>query len=138
MDRYEEITLGDAKTTIAETIVGTKETAERAVSKSSLETAVDQATSLITGNSGGYVVLHDSDGDDKPDELLIMNTPSIDTATKVWRWNQAGLGYSSTGYSGTYGLAMTANGQIVADYVNTGTLNANVIKVSPAGCGRDQ
>ena len=128
LDRYEEITLGDAKTTIAETIVGTKETAERAVSKSSLETAVDQATSLITGNSGGYVVLHDSDGDDKPDELLIMNTPSIDTATKVWRWNQAGLGYSSTGYSGTYGLAMTANGQIVADYVNTGTLNANVIK----------
>ena len=128
LDRYEEITLGDAKTTIAETIVGTKETAERAVSKSSLEIAVDQATSLITGNSGGYVVLHDADGDDKPDELLIMNTPSIDTATKVWRWNQAGLGYSSTGYSGTYGLAMTANGQIVADYVNTGTLNANVIK----------
>lgn len=128
LDRYEEITLGDAKTTIAETIVGTKETAERAVSKSSLETAVDQATSLITGNSGGYVVLHDSDGDGKPDELLIMNTPSIDTATKVWRWNQSGLGYSSTGYSGTYGLAMTANGQIVADYVNTGTLNANVIK----------
>lgn len=128
LDRYEEITLGDAKTTIAETIVGTKETAERAVSKSSLEIAVDQATSLITGNSGGYVVLHDADGDDKPDELLIMNTPSIDTATKVWRWNQAGLGYSSSGYSGTYGLAMTANGQIVADYVNTGTLNANVIK----------
>lgn len=128
LDRYEEITLGDAKTTIAETIVGTKETAERAVSKSSLEMAVDQATSLITGNSGGYVVLHDADGDDKPDELLIMNTPSIDTATKVWRWNQSGLGYSSTGYSGTYGLAMTANGQIVADYVNTGTLNANVIK----------
>lgn len=128
LDRYEEITLGDAKTTIAETIVGTKETAERAVSKSSLEMAVDQATSLITGNSGGYVVLHDADGDDKPDELLIMNTPSIDTATKVWRWNQSGLGYSSTGYSGTYGLAITANGQIVADYVNTGILNANVIK----------
>lgn len=128
LDRYEEITLGDAKTNLAETIVGTKETAERAVSKSSLEMAVDQATSLITGNSGGYVVLHDANGDDKPDELLIMNTPSIDTATKVWRWNQSGLGYSSTGYSGTYGLAMTANGQIVADYVNTGTLNANVIK----------
>lgn len=128
LDRYEEITVGDAKTNIAETIVSTKETAQQAVNKSSLELAVDQATSLITGNSGGYVVLHDSDGDDKPDELLIMNTPSIDTATKVWRWNQAGLGYSSTGYSGTYGLAMTANGQIVADYVNTGTLNANVIK----------
>jgi len=128
LDRYEEITLGDAKTTIAETIVGTKETAERAVSKSSLEMAVDQATSLITGNSGGYVVLHDADGDDKPDELLIMNTPSIDTATKVWRWNQAGLGYSSTGYSGTYGLAMTANGAIVADYITTGTLNADLVK----------
>lgn len=135
LDRYEEITLGDAKTNIAQTIVAAQQAAAQAVNKSSLEMAVDQATSLITGNSGGYVVLHDTNGDDKPDELLIMNTPDIGTATKVWRWNQAGLGYSDTGYTGTYGLAMTNNGAIVADYITTGTLDANLIK---AGIIADQ
>ena len=96
--------------------------------KTALQTAIDTATSLITGNSGGYVVLHDSNDDGQPDELLVMDTPDINTAVKVWRFNNAGLGYSSTGYDGTYGLAMTINGQIVADYISAGTLNADLLR----------
>lgn len=128
LDRYEEITLGDAKANLAETIVNTKKTAETAVSPSALETAVDQATAQITGANGGYIVWHDSNDDGEPDEMLVMNTPSISTATKVWRFNQNGLGHSHNGYSGTYGLALTADGAIVADRITTGTLNANIIK----------
>lgn len=128
LDRYEEITLGDAKANLAETIVNTKKTAETAVSPSALETAVDQATAQITGANGGYIVWHDSNDDGEPDEMLVMNTPSISTATKVWRFNQNGLGHSNNGYSGTYGLALTADGAIVADRITTGTLNANIIK----------
>lgn len=92
-----------------------------------LETAIKQATELITGNQGGYVVLHDSDNDGYPDEILVMDQPDIAYATKVWRWNQAGLGYSGNGYNGTFGLAMTMNGAIVADYITTGNLSANRI-----------
>lgn len=128
LDRYEEITLGDAKANLAETIVNTKKTAETAVSPSALEMAVDQATAQITGANGGYIVWHDSNDDGKPDELLVMNTPSISTATKVWRFNLNGLGHSNNGYSGTYDLALTADGAIVADRITTGTLNANIIK----------
>lgn len=128
LDRYEAITLGDAKTNLAETIVNTKKTAETAVSPSALEIAVDQATAQITGANGGYIVWHDSNDDGEPDEMLVMNTPSISTATKVWRFNQNGLGHSNNGYSGTYGLALTADGAIVADRITTGTLNANIIK----------
>lgn len=90
--------------------------------------AVAIATKLITGNSGGYVVLHDSDDDGQPDEILVMDAPSIETAVKVWRWNNSGLGYSSTGYNGSFGLAMTINGQIVADYITTGTMSADRIR----------
>lgn len=97
-------------------------------SRSMLQLAIQSATQLITGNSGGYVVLHDSDNDTYPDEILIMDTPDISTAVKVWRWNNSGLGYSSTGYNGTYGLAMTMDGQIVADFITTGTLNADRIR----------
>jgi phage-related protein len=41
-----------------------------------------------------------------------MNTKDINTATKVWRWNNGGLGFSSTGYYGIYGTAITNNGAI--------------------------
>ena len=96
--------------------------AAQKVTSDEMDAAIDSATAQITGNSGGYIVLHDSDNDGEPDELLIMNTPDISTATKVWRWNASGLGYSSTGYSGTYGLAMTQDGAIVANKITTGEL----------------
>lgn len=57
-----------------------------------------------------------------------MDTNDISTATKVWRWNKEGLGHSSTGYNGKYGLAMTSDGEIVADFIKTGSLNASLIK----------
>lgn len=127
-DRYKSATFGDARTDITDTISKVQTEAAQAVTTDAMVNAVNRATSLITGNSGGYVVLHDSDNDGEPDEILIMNTPSIATATKVWRWNKSGLGYSSTGYSGTYGLAMTADGEIVANFITTGVLNADLIK----------
>lgn len=128
-ERYTLTQFGDVRNTFAgtmatvvdETKVDIKET------KSSLEKSIDRASALITGNAGGYVVLHDTDDDGKPDEILIMDTPNISTATKVWRWNQNGLGYSSTGYDGSYAVAMTADGQIVADFITTGTLSADRI-----------
>lgn len=94
-----------------------------------LQAAINAQTEAITGNSGGYVVLHDSNGDGEPDELLIMNTADISTATNVWRWNLAGLGFSSTGYNGTFTTAITGDGKISADFITTGTLNANLVNV---------
>lgn len=45
-----------------------------------------------------------------------------------------GLGFSSTGYNGSYGLAMTNNGAMVADRMTTGTLRAiNIIGVAITG-----
>ena len=57
-----------------------------------------------------------------------MNNKDKDKASKVWRFNQNGIGYSKTGYNGTYGTAITMDGQIVADYITAGTLSADRIK----------
>ena len=127
-ERYTETEFGDAKTNIADTIVEVEQVAAEAVTKTVMEQAIDSATEQITGNNGGYIVLHDANNDGEPDELLIMDSPDISTAVKIWRFNSSGLGYSSTGYSGTYGLAITQNGAIVADFITAGTLNANVIR----------
>ena len=89
--------------------------------------AVNSATKLITGNNGGVVItILDNNG--KPTELVIADTGNINTAQKIWRWNASGLGFSSNGYNGTYALAITSDGHIVADFITTGTLNANLIK----------
>lgn len=93
-----------------------------------MQSAIANSTALITGNKGGYVILHDSDENGEPDEILIMDTPNIATATKVWRWNKNGLGYSSTGYNGTFGTAITSDGSIVADFITAGTLNGGIIR----------
>lgn len=89
--------------------------------------AIANATKTITGNLGGYIVLHSSTNADYPDEILIMDNPDITKAQKIWRWNKSGLGYSTTGYNGTYGLAITQDGSIVADYIKSGALDAALI-----------
>lgn len=94
------------------------------VSQSRLEDAISDVTANITGNSGGYVVLHDSDGDNKPDEILVMDAENIKDALKIWRWNQGGLGFSSTGYNGPFNPAIDSEGRIVANMISTGNLDA--------------
>lgn len=125
-----KVILSTSTPNIQSTVVAVVESLENSTSdfQQMIQSAIDNTTALITGNEGGYVVLHDSNGDGMPDELLVMNTASIATATKVWRWNTSGLGYSSNGYNGTYALGMTMNGQIVADLITTGTLTANLIR----------
>lgn len=127
LDRYDSIELGDARKNIVDTIAAQQQ-AINAVASQPVSTAVQQAinaaTELITGNKGGYVILHSTTGGKEPDEILIMDAPDIETAVKVWRWNNSGLGYSSTGYNGPYETAITQDGSIVADFITTGGMNA--------------
>ena len=127
-EKYIETEFGDAKADLADTIAATTKALQEKPSTGFMEDAVKRATELITGNRGGFVVLHDADGDGEPDEILIMNTADIETATKVWRWNKNGLGYSSNGYDGPFDkIALTADGQINASRITTGTMSANRI-----------
>ena len=130
LDRYDSVELGSAKSTLAGTVasLGKDTKTEIDKTKSMLQEAIDRATQLITGNLGGYVILHSSTGSDAPDEILVMDQPDINTATKVWRWNLSGWGYSATGYGGPYRLAATMEGAINADFVTIGTLAADLIK----------
>lgn len=94
------------------------------ITSDNLKNAVDAATALITGADGGHVrFMYNSDGE--LTEILIMDTDDITTATKVWRWNSGGLGYSSNGYAGPYTLAMTQNGAIVANFITAGEMSCD-------------
>ncbi|HCD5332430.1 TPA: hypothetical protein NBW35_003041, partial [Enterococcus faecium] len=51
-------------------------------------------------------------------------------AKRVWRWNLNGLGYSDNGVNGPFGIAITSKGEIVADFIKVGTINAEVFETS--------
>ena len=89
-----------------------------------LNAAKKNASALINGaGDNGHVVFHTNDKG-VVYEILIMDTPDINTAQKIWRWNENGFGYSKDGGQ-TYGLAMTMDGSIVADYITSGTMNCD-------------
>lgn len=90
-----------------------------------LKEAKENATEIINMATTGYITItRDEYGSDT---LYISNVRDYTKADKLWKWNMNGLGYSNDGGK-TFGLAMTMDGSIVADYVNTGVLNADVIR----------
>lgn len=128
-ERYSSNTFGDAVSNISDTIATVEKKVVNVPTKNEVAQTVSEATQMITGNLGGYVVFHDSDNDGQPDEILIMDEPDIADALNVWRWNKNGLGFSSTGYSGSYNtLALTADGKINASAITAGILTADLIK----------
>lgn len=124
IDVYDSVTIGNVRKNVAMTIAAQAEEIAKGPDLTALQAAVIEATELITGNQGGYVVIHSSTGGKTPDEILIMDQPDIESAVQVWRWNKSGLGYSSSGYNGPYGLAMTIDGKINADFITTGGMDA--------------
>lgn len=98
------------------------------------QSAIENATDKITGAKGGNMrAIYDDDGNWT--ELVIMDTEDILTASKLWRFNIGGLGYSPNGYNGPYTTAITMDGAIVADFITTGTLDASKITVTNLDAG---
>lgn len=133
-DRYTEIELGEAKSDLASTLAGQGSEVEKQIqnavssNNSFVEGAIKRQSQLITGNAGGYVVLHDTNGDQMPDELLVMDHDNIKEAKNIWRFNLAGVGHSSTGYNGDYTTGWTMDGHFNASLITVGELLADIIK----------
>lgn len=132
-EKYVSITLGTAKSNFVNTVSDVKKEISNVKNEVEhfpllINTAVKNATSLITGQNGGYVVINTNSVSGQPYELLILDAPTIEGAVNVWRWNVGGLGFSKNGYNGPYETAITSDGQIVADFITSGTLTANIIK----------
>ena len=80
--------------------------------------------------------------DGHPEEILIMDAPSKETARNVIRMNKNGIGFSTSGYNGVYRNAWTIDGNLVADFVTTGSMLADRIRggtleVGGSGLGKD-
>lgn len=123
------VEIGDRLTRMTDIAAQTRQLAEvtlPAQISQTVQGAKQIASQLINAATTGYVVI-------RPNEILIMDTDDVETATSVWRWNQGGLGYAHStepgeAYHGEYGTAITMNGQIVADFIAAGYLYADRIR----------
>lgn len=75
---------------------------------------------IETADNGVITKVLDLDGSWK--ELVIANNQDLSAATSVWRWNINGLAHSTAYSGGTYNFAVDMNGRIIANVIQTGTL----------------
>lgn len=123
---YLTLELGDAKYSLsASSEMTARENAQLADKingkYSFIEDAIKKATDLITGNSGGYVVLYPPS---RPAEIMVMDTEDVTTSKDVLRINKSGIGFSSSGIDGPYETAWTLDGDFNAKFITAGTLRA--------------
>ena len=134
-ERYKSLELGTPSGSFADVIKQTNRTANKALEKATeaskleqeFQNELDEMTKAITGASGGHVVLNPSKN---PQELLILiDSDKIETATKLYRFNSAGLAYSSNGYNGPYSAGfLGADGKLIINNVTARSISADLIR----------
>lgn len=121
-ERYDDITVGSIRASLATSINDQNGRTAAAIDKTKTQAgnAINKATAWLSSGDGYIVAIKGQDGEWK--ELLAMDTNDIETAQKVMRLNENGLGGSSNGIDGPYNAAILVDGTIVADAVKTGIL----------------
>lgn len=132
LEKYISVEIGEARSTISDTIAGQGQEIADKPSMDDIESVVSQVagsiTSTIIGAKGGNVRLLDTNGDGEPDTLYIADHPDPLQAKKVWRFNYEGWGASENGYNGPFSVAATLEEGFYADFITAGVLTANLIQ----------
>lgn len=137
-DKYKKIELGSIKNNLANSLSAQSKTLANATSKTYVDKLINETAMAISGNSGGYVVIHSSKGGNHPDEILIMDEPELENAKRIWRWNMSGLCYTDNHYSSfadndkkNKGVAITMDGKIVADFIAGNMIQGVGLQTAP-------
>lgn len=130
LDRYDSMELGQPQSTLSQTLTKTytaelKKATENMVTTSAMQAAINHATELITGGLGG-VIKFKYNANGEPIAMLVLDSNSESTAINIWQWNIGGFGHSGDGGQ-NYDVAITQDGQINANFITTGYLNAAMI-----------
>lgn len=106
-----------------------------------LEAAQQRASEVMNRLTVGYVTLHEAvDEWGQPagyvDAIYISDAPNMEYAQHLWKWDMNGFGYTNhkeyneeTGQmEWKWDVAITMEGEIVADFITTGSLSADLIR----------
>lgn len=91
-----------------------------------LQSAIDNATQMMTGSKGGYKVTEfDENGRWLRD--LYMNAPDKADATLVMQINMNGIGFSRDGFGGPYKNAWTIDGVLLGEFIKAHSIQAEAL-----------
>lgn len=124
--RFESVTLGHVRPTTGSQLSQATSDMEQII-KDNIKDVIRQVIvdigeaeqsiiDRITGSTGGHVVMR-LDADGKPYETLWMDTDDVNTASEVVRINKDGIGLSTSGVNGPFGVAMTAKEGLFAEFI---------------------
>lgn len=128
-----QITLTDAvrvQSLTSQVIEQAQEIKEAQTPASVLDEAKRNAWAIFEGDNGG-IVTFEVNGNEQIVGIHIANNLDLDQATKAWGWNINGLVYLHRTYptdNWQLGIAINMNGEIVADYITTGTMSADRVR----------
>ena len=142
LDRYDSITIGAVQSYLSATLAASQEKAvEKAVAISSSAASADYVTkatfnalsgavgnaqrdiyhlqdfqNAITGVAGGYVVITIDENKQTDCLYILIDSPVLSAAKKVYRWNESGLCYTSGGIEkGTWVKILNPDGRVNAE-----------------------
>lgn len=77
-----------------------------------IDNVIQSMEGLIIGTGGNFKWVLNNDGN-KSEFLILVDSSSVGTATKLFKLNNTGLYYSSSGYDGPYITIINQNGQVI-------------------------
>lgn len=77
---------------------------------------LNRVKSLLNSGDNGYIIFN-RNSDNSIKEILVMDANDVNAARSVWKFNHNGFSHSSNGVNGTFNIATTADGKILADFI---------------------
>lgn len=139
-ERYISLEVGSLRSNLASTITDIEKEGLQAISASEkrvfanidaeTQELIDNATSWLTASGGIIRALKNSNGEWT--DLLCMSETATAYSGNVLRINKNGIGFSSTGWNGTFTQAWTLDGKLVVGGTNVPSItcydnNNNII-----------
>lgn len=126
-EHYTFMELGKAEQSFTQTVaeIAERNLMPKVVTRTEMDQAIYEATNMILGGEGGYIV--DVMVNGHRSETLIMDQPSIEESTNIIRFNKNGIGFSNDGGT-SYRMAWTIDGRFNASFIVAGQLIADLIK----------
>lgn len=123
-ERYTEIEIGDARSTLASTISGINQDNKNAVASASgfLDNTIQQFTSLIA-NGLGLFVTREAVGETGGYKYYLHNRPTLADSQYQWTFNSNGFALSKN-YGQTWEAGIDADGNAVFNSIAANIINA--------------
>lgn len=93
-----------------------------------LTDAFKHSSETILGQHGGNLII-DVNDDGKPSGWTIMDTPTLEPYTKLWKFTSGGLGYSEDGGATFKNIAFDLEGNFNANVITTGVLQGEMFEL---------